>query len=200
MWMNGLEMSLLHYRLRHCGFNPLRFSYPTMRSSLRDNAIRLQRFVQGIDAPAVHFVAHSLGGLLVRQFFDTFPEQRPGRIVTLATPHQGSQAARRMGHNPFGKLLLGQSYRHGLRGDVPAWQGQRELAVIAGNVGPGVGRLISRLPRPNDGTVTVGETRLPKATEHVVVPVNHTGILLSKKVADMTCRFLKTGHCLRQEG
>ena len=193
IWMPGLEMALLEKRLRNCGFTPYLFSYPTIRCDLACNAVRLQQFVEKIDAPVVHFVAHSLGGLLIRQLFHDFPQQRPGRIVTLGTPHAGSQVARRMGRNPFGKFLLGQSLKHGLRGDVPGWAAQRELAVIAGNISLGVGRFVGNLSGPNDGAVSVTETLLPGMTAHQVFPVSHAGLLFSRDVAKAVCRFLKTG-------
>jgi pimeloyl-ACP methyl ester carboxylesterase len=197
IWMTGLDMSLLRHRLKECGFNTVQFSYPTIRCSLQDNAARLQRFVQNYlkqhDVDTIHFVAHSLGGLLLRQFFYDFPDQKPGRVVTLGTPHTGSQVANRMGGNPFGRLLLGQSFLHGLRGDVPLWQVKREMAVFAGNVSVGVGRLVQRLPKPNDGTVAVVETFLHGATLHRVYPTTHVGLLFSKEVATAVCRFLQTG-------
>ena len=194
IWMPGMEMSLLRRRLRDCGFIPYQFSYPSIRCDLPHNAVRLHAFVEKIDAPVVHFVAHSLGGLLVRELFHDFPQQRPGRIVTLGTPHKGSQVARRMGRNPFGKFLLGQSYKHGLRGDVPSWTAQRELGVIAGDVSLGVGRFTGSLSGPNDGAVAVAETRLQGMTAHHVFRVSHAGLLFSKEVAKAVCRFLKTGQ------
>ncbi|WP_455199633.1 esterase/lipase family protein [Kaarinaea lacus] len=193
IWMTGLDMSLLRHRLKQCGFNPVQFSYPTMRCNLKDNAAKLQRFVQKLDVDTVHFVAHSLGGLLLRQFFHDYPNQRPGRVVTLGTPHTGSLVARRMGSNPFGRMLLGQSFSHGLRGDVPAWMADRELAVFAGRVSVGAGRLVQQLPRPNDGTVAVEETVLPGMDRHQVFDTTHMGLLFSEEVAKATCDFLHGG-------
>ena len=195
--MNGMDMSLLSYRLKQCGFKPVQFSYPTVRYSLKDNAKKLQRFVQQLEknthVDTVHFVAHSMGGLLLRQFFQDYPDQYSGRVVTLGTPHQGSQVARRMGCNPFGKLLLGESYSNGLCGDVPSWNAQRDMAVFAGKKSIGIGRLILSLPRPNDGTVAVAETYLDNAKLHRVFPTTHMGLLVSSEVAQAVCGFLREG-------
>ena len=197
IWMTGLDMSLLHHRLKLCGFKPVQFSYPTTRCSLKDNATKLQRFVQQLEkdssASTVHFVAHSLGGLLLRQFFNDFPDQHPGRVVTLGTPHQGSHVARRMGCNPFGKMLLGKSYLHGLRGDVPSWHTKREIAVFAGRTSIGVGRLIEKLPQPNDGTVAVTETYLDGMSLHRIFPTTHMGLLFADEVAQAVCNYLHKG-------
>lgn len=194
IWMPGLEMSLLAHRLRDCGYQTYQFSYPSIRCDLKHNAVRLQGFVQKLEEPVVHFVAHSLGGLLLRQFFHDFPDQPPGRVVTLGTPHGGSQVARRMGRNPFGKALLGKSYKHGLRGDVPGWASQREIGCIAGNVSIGVGRFTGQISGPNDGEVSVAETLLAGMSDHKVFHLNHAGLVFSREVATAVCRFLRTAH------
>ncbi len=193
LWLTGLEMTLLRRCLRRCGFNPIQFTYPTVRCSLADNAKRLQRFVGRLDADVIHFVAHSLGGLLLRQFFHDFPDQRPGRVVTLGTPHAGSAAALRLAQQRIGRLLLGKSLDHGLRGDVPAWRGGREIGVIAGDLRLGVGRLLG-LTGPNDGAVLLSETRLPGMTDYRVFHTNHTGLLFSSEVAQASCAFLREGR------
>lgn len=193
LWMTGLEMSLLRQRLRRCGFIPRQFSYPTVRCSLADNAIRLQGFIERIDTDTVHFVAHSLGGLLLRQFFHDYSLLRPGRVVTLGTPHAGSVVALRMAQRRIGRLLLGKSLAHGLRGDVPAWAVEREIGVIAGDLGVGLGRLVG-LSGPNDGAVALSETRLPVMTDYRVFHVSHSGLLFSPKVATSVCTFLRVGR------
>jgi hypothetical protein len=53
--------------------------------------------------------------------------------------------------------------------------------------------MFADLPQPNDGTVCVDETDLPGATARVVLDVSHTGMLLSRSVADATGCFLATG-------
>ncbi len=197
LWMTGLEMALLRRRLRRCGFLPCQFSYPTVRAPVVENAARLHGFLQRVSAPVVHFVGHSLGGLVIRRFFHDHPPRRPGRIVTLGTPHQGSMVARRLARHGWGRRLLGRSIEGGLLGDLPPWSGTRELGVIAGNRNLGVGLLMPGLARPNDGTVAVAETRLPEAADHVVLPASHMGLLISSAVAQLTCVFLRTGRFLR---
>jgi len=194
LWLTGLEMSLLRRRLRRCGFNPVQFTYPTVRCSLADNAKRLQRFVSRLDADSVHFVAHSLGGLLVRQFFHDFPDQRPGRVVTLGTPHSGSLAATRLARKKLGRLVLGKSLEHGLAGDVPGWDAARALGVIAGDMSLGVGRLMTPFRGPNDGAVALSETALPGMRDYRVFYCNHVGLLFAPEVAAAVCVFLREGQ------
>lgn len=194
LWLTGREMVLLRRRLRHCGFAVVVFDYPSVRRGLMGNAAALQRLVAGLDAATVHFVAHSLGGLLLRQFFHDFPHQRRGRVVTLGTPHRGSTAARRLARWRLGRLLLGRSLQPGLLGGLAGWPAGREIGVIAGDRGLGLGRLLGGLPRPNDGVVAVAESHLPGETDYRLFHVGHTGLLFSAPVASAVCRFLRDGR------
>jgi len=193
IWMNGWDMSLLRHRLRKAGFNTVQFSYSSVTKSLPFNTQRLQKFLVSLNRTKVHFVAHSLGGLLVRQLFHDYPEQKPGRVVTLGTPHCGSFVAGRLHNHLWGRLLLGRSLQQGLLGDAPAWDPRHEIGVIAGNRGIGIGKILTRLPKPNDGTVVLAETPLPGMADYVVLPVNHIGLLFSKSVAEQVIQFLLKG-------
>jgi hypothetical protein len=150
--------------------------------------------VEGIDAPVVHFVCHSLGGLLVRHLFHDFPDQRPGRVVTLGTPHGTSGVATQLAHPRWSRWVLGASIEQGLTGGVPPWRATNRLGVIAGDRGIGVGRLLTRASQPSDGTVAVHETRAERMDDHLVLPVSHSSMLFSSRVAVQVLLFLDSGH------
>lgn len=197
--MTGREMSLLRRRLERADFSVWPFSYPSVRVSPAVAARLLGDFVAGIEAPVVHYVAHSLGGLVLRHFFHDDSDGRPGRVVTLATPHQGSRAAQTIAETALGRRLLGRSVERGLLGDVPAWRGERAMGVIAGGRGIGLGRFLARLDHPHDGTVSAVETSCIAAADHIVLPVSHFGGLFSREVADQVIYFLRQG-CFRRGG
>ncbi|MEE9159564.1 MAG: alpha/beta hydrolase [Gammaproteobacteria bacterium] len=194
IWMNGLDMSLLRRRLAAAGYLTEQFTYPSVNASPEENAVTLSEFIKRIHVPKLFFVCHSLGGLLVRHLFHIFPEQRPGRVVTLGTPHRGSHVAGRLSRHPLGRWLLGRSVDQGLCGSVPAWSGNYEVGVIAGTLPMGVGRVIPGLPFPNDGTVAVEETILPNMRDHITLPVSHTGLLFAPSGAQQTLHFLRHGE------
>ena len=192
LWMTGIDMFLLRRHLRRCGFDVVQFSYPTLRSNIATNAMRLHEFARALESTTIHFVGHSLGGLVILRLFQDFPEQRPGRVVLLGTPCAGSYVARRLSQC-LGRWLFGQSLEQGLLSDTHCWSGGRELGVIAGNLSFGGGMMVRGLPHPNDGTVAVQETCLSGMTEHITLPVSHTGLVFSAKVVRQVCAFLKTG-------
>jgi len=193
LWMTGIDMFLLRRRLRRCGFDVVQFSYPTLRSDIATNAARLHEFSRALQNPVIHFIGHSLGGLVILRLFQDFPGQRPGRVVLLGTPCAGSYVAYRLSQC-VGRWLFGQSLEQGLLNDAHRWSGGRELGVIAGSLSFGGGMIVRGLPRPNDGTVAVRETYLSGMTEHITLPASHTGLVFSANVARQVCVFLQTGR------
>lgn len=193
LWMNGMDMLLLRRRLERAGYEVKRFAYPSLKQSPPDNASDLHAYLQTIPAEVVHFVCHSLGGLVIRHLFHEFPQQRPGRVVTLGTPHRPSHAAAQLYRNAPGRALLGKSIVDGLLGNVPAWAGSHDLGSIAGDLRLGMGLLIPGIPRPCDGTVAVSETELKGMRDHVIVHASHFGLLLSREAEHHVERFLEKG-------
>ncbi len=193
LWMTGIDMTLLRWRLAGCGFTTRQFHYASIRRDLATNAAVLQRFLEGVPGPTIHFVAHSLGGLVVRRLFHDFPDQRPGRIVTLGTPHCASCVAGQLRQSRLGSLLLGRS-AEALVQQLPPWPGHYDLGSMAGSMPVGAGRLFRALDGTSDGTVAVAETHVEKAADHLVLPVSHMGLVTSATVAQQTCHFLRHGR------
>ncbi|MCU7958629.1 MAG: putative lipase [gamma proteobacterium symbiont of Bathyaustriella thionipta] len=193
IWMNGYDMSLLKRRLEHCGFPCRRFHYPSLTHSPTQNAQRLQTFLQRIETARINFVAHSLGGIVLLRLFELYPEQKPGRLVLLGTPAQGSEVARSLQRQRILRPLLGRSIEQGLLQKTQAWRGKQPLGLIAGSRGPGMGQFLSQLQAPHDGTVRVAEVAVAGAHERIVLPVNHMGLLFSSQVAEKVCLFLQQG-------
>ena len=110
-------------------------------------------------------------------------------------PLRGTRTGRSLARFPFGARITGRSIRDLLeRGRVAPWAGERDLGVIAGDLPIGLGLLLGALPRPHDGVVTVEETRLEGATDHLVVPLSHTALLFSRAVARQVQHFLRDGR------
>ncbi len=190
-------MMLLRRRLLKAGFRVYQFSYRSVACDLNHNARQLNHFLERVEGERVHYVAHSLGGLVVRRMLHDFPEQRPGRIVTLGTPHTGSYVADRLGRNGLFRRMLGRSLP-ALSGELSPWEGQRELGSIAGYLPVGVGMLMHDLPKPNDGTVAVNETFL-EGGDHALVKASHMGLLFSRRTAEQVIAFLCEGRFRKNE-
>jgi len=196
LWMTGLDMWWLRRNVASHGYHVKQFSYPSLRCDVQQNAARLNVFLQqhSSEFERIHLVGHSLGGLVIHQLLHDFPAQKPGRIVTLGTPHNGSAIAHLFNRHRLGRLLLGKSALCGLLGGMVPWSVTREIGVIAGTKDHGIGRVCCALQQPNDGTVAVAETRLKAASDHLQLPVAHSGMLLSGDVARQVAFFLARGH------
>jgi len=163
LWLTGNEAGILLRRLgRELNAKTRAFSYPSVRSNISDSAQALGSFLAQQRAETLHLVGHSLGGLVILKMFESGAGAQlpPGRIVFLGSPLNGSRAAQNLARLPFGKMILGKGVHEELLTERQRrWTGQRELGVIAGNVGIGLGRLVGIRGAPSDGTIYVEETR-----------------------------------------
>ncbi len=194
LWMPAAVCRLLGRRLRAMGYATAAFSYPSVRGSLEDSARSLAAFAGRQAAPRVHLVGHSLGGLVVLRMLAQAPEFPVGRVVLLGSPCAGCLAAAQLSRSRTGRRIVGRALP-GWRPDYGAEVVRRtEIGSIAGTARFGLGALLVRLPEPNDGVVTVEETRLPGFADHRVLPVAHSAMVVSARVAAEVAAFLRNGR------
>jgi hypothetical protein len=200
LWMPGAETLLLRRRLDAAGFATRVFRYRSVGAGLDANAARLADFVTTVPGDTVHFVGHSLGGVLILCMLEQYAPERVGRVVCLGSPLIGSCSAGTVRAWPGGRAVLGKCILDLLeRGGCTRWTGRGDLGIVAGGLSIGLGRVLAwlgpgHLPLPNDGMVTVAETRLPGATDHIVLRVSHTALLWSPEAAKQVIHFLRCGR------
>jgi len=190
-----MDMSLVRRRLRQAlGAHVVQFSYHSVTEGVTENTHRLSRFIDRQQAATVHLVGHSLGGVLALKTLRRFPTDKISRVVCLGSPLVDSSAARTFSRWSLGRLMLGQTLREAVLEDpLQSTDEHPDVGVIAGTIGLGLGLLVGRLDKPHDGVVTEQETKLPGITDHLVLPVNHFGMLVSREVAAQTASFLRDG-------
>jgi pimeloyl-ACP methyl ester carboxylesterase len=198
LWVPGLVMAPLAGRLAKAGFRCHGFSYAGRSRPLEAHTERLARFAREI-GPA-HFVGHSLGGLVVLEALEAERSIETGNVVLLGAPAQGCLAGRRFARHAAGSWLLGESEAVWREGRRARWTRPAGLGVIAGTLPFGLGRMINRLPGPNDGVVRVEETAIEGMRERVLLPVSHSAMLVSARVAANVAGFLADGHFPAQRG
>ncbi len=151
------------------------------------SAWRASRATWATYGPA-HFVGHSLGGLLVLETLNRHPAIEMGRAVLLGTPARGCYAGRRIARYPAGRWFLGESEELWREGRAAHWTRREALGVLAGSLPFGLGRLFGPLPGVNDGVVRLEETAIEGMADRVVLPVGHSAMLISARVAAQVCR------------
>jgi pimeloyl-ACP methyl ester carboxylesterase len=189
----GVDLLRLRNRLAKADYDCHLFNYHVWGKPPSEIAQKLNQFIEKIDAPVVHIVAHSFGGIVTMHLFDQFPFARRGRVVLMAAPVNGSAVGKRISANPVTRWMLGQSHVNGLSGDVPEWKGWRDIGVIAGDIPIGLGLVAGGPSFPHDGTVSVEETQLKGATDFIVVHESHLSMLMSAQTASQVIIFLRTG-------
>src|SRR3569832_2283010 len=123
------------------GFRCHSFTFRTVGQSMSDVLERLAVFVEGLHAEHVHFVGHSLGGLVLYRYFERAPAVPPGRVVFLGSPTVKSRTAERVGRLPVVSSMIGRLVHDELVSPTGSreWRHQRELGVIAGTRPLGLG-------------------------------------------------------------
>jgi len=198
LWVHGITMELMRRHLARAGYRALAYSYPSMRLTLTENAVRFARYLRELSASRLHLVGHSMGGLIVLRTLELATWLPPGRVVLAGTPFGGSYSARRLEQLPGGRTVLGRSLPEWLESAHAGPAPDREIGVIAGTRPLGLGRLVApNLPRPSDGVVNIEETRVPGMRDHIVLRVSHTGMLISRTVVRQICAFLRDGAFAR---
>jgi pimeloyl-ACP methyl ester carboxylesterase len=189
-------MRPLAARLERAGLRCHTFSYMGAGRPLEAHAARLARFARDVSdgsGPA-HFVGHSLGGLVILEALQRHPEMAAGRVVLLGTPVNGCYAGRRLARYPGGRWFLGQSASLWREGRAARWSRPEALGVIAGTLPLGLGRLFGPLPGLNDGVVALEETEVEGMAGRVALPVGHSAMLVSARVAENVVAFLDKGR------
>ena len=195
LWMRGAAMGVLRRRLEPGGLTVHEFTYPSITGSLTDNTAALGAFVERVPGETVHFVGHSLGGLLICALLERSLPPRIGRIVCLGSPFKGSKTAARVTRWPGGRHMIGKCFGDvHARGGFQGWRAGVEAGCIAGRMPLGVGRLLGAFAEPNDGTVAVDETKIAGLADHIVLPVSHVALLWSTSVAAQVVHFLEQGR------
>jgi pimeloyl-ACP methyl ester carboxylesterase len=196
LWMPGFESTLLRWRLRaERGYRLHVFRYRSVFEPMARIAAALRQTVARIDAPRVHLLGHSLGGLVILRYLERYDMTQPGRVVFLGTPCTGSRVARRLGQWRLGRRALGLAASAELiEPRTPRWDSPRELGIIAGTAPFGAGHLLLTFQEANDGTVAVSETVIEGAKSRLCLPVTHSGLLLSARVAREAGNFFEHGR------
>ena len=200
LWMHGTVMSVIADRLEEHSVGEIQtYSYPSVSAGIDENVQRLGEFLTGLSHSRIDLVGHSLGGVIALHTVLERKPERIGRIVCLGSPLTDSSTARALQEWPGGSSLLGDAIRDAvLNHPLTSWPGEPQAGMIAGDLAMGAGLLLNALKGDNDGTVAVDETRLPGLTDHIVLPLSHTGMLLSSSVVEQTAHFLKHG-CFKRD-
>ena len=194
------SMAILGTRLEHEGFRVVRFGYPSTSEPIDVLVDYLKAAVGqccGAGSETVHFVTHSMGGVLLRAYLAQQTRPHGGRVVMLSPPSQGSEIVDAFTESPLLRSLLGPAGSRlgtdpaGIASQLPPIR--FSLGIITGDrsLNPLGSWLI---PGPDDGKVGVDRAKLDGAADFIVLPATHTFIMNRSDVADEVAHFLRWGR------
>jgi len=203
--LHGISRTALSFRkmqmaLERAGFATFNLDYASRSKALEalaeDIRPAIQHFADRIDG-SVHFVCHSMGGLLARVYIARHRPKHLGRVVMLGTPNSGSEIAERLKNFGVYRAFFGPAGQQlGTRRDAaiealfpPV---DYPVGIIAGN--RSIYPIASRfLPRPHDGRVSIANTKLEGMADHVVVAASHPWLVRNSVAIAQTIAFLREG-------
>lgn len=184
------------------GYTVLTPRYPSTRATPEELVASLDAAVDAgcRRAPRLHFVAHSMGGVLVRAYLAEHDLPNMGRVVMLGTPNHGSEIVDALGGAAVFRWFIGPT-AVALGTGPRSWPRQLpdpayEVGIVAGSstLDPIGSRLI---PGDDDGRVSVASTKLAGMADHLVVSRSHTFLLYDDAVARQVVHFLQNGYFRR---
>lgn len=186
---SSASMRYLSIRLERAGFSTLLLDYPSRGATLADLTVHLLPLLP--DTGRLHFVGHSLGGILAKHLMLRLPTGRRGRIVQLGAPNFGSEIAEQMDFLApiMGPVLEELEPNPGID-DQPL-----DIGAIAGTAALASLSLLTGIEGENDGKVSVASAwgNAPEG-KRVKFNVAHSTMMLNRKVIAATVTFLREGR------
>ena len=196
------SMRPLARRLAEAGFEVTNLDYPSTRLGPEELTDLIDQFIDQCcadESSPVHFVTHSLGGVLVRAYLAEHRPPNLGRVVMLAPPNHGSEIVDLIGDTwLFEKIFGPTATQLGTAEDsLPNRLGPPtyELGVIAGSNGKHALNPLGAwlLSGEHDGTVSAESAKLDGMSSFLVLPENHSFIMKDPEVAAEVIHFLRNG-------
>ncbi len=198
LWRSDASMNKMEKAMTQVGYEVRNVGYDSTKKAVGELAAEtVPRAIESCgNAQKIHFVTHSLGGILIRQYLEHNDIENLGRVVMLGPPNQGSEVIDSYENFPGFKFFAGPAGLQLGTGEasIPNTLGpvSFDVGVIAGT--QSINPILSGiLPDRDDGKVTVESTRVEGMNDHVELPVTHTFMMRDEDVFAQILHYLEYG-------
>lgn len=194
------NMHFIEKRLKRDQWNAVTWQYSSRDCFIEEHAEKFVFYLIELAShnhnQPIHFVAHSMGGLVLLAALNhplCPQEAKIGKVVLLAPPARGTHFGRWMGQFSLAKWIAkdfsGQELMTKTQFDyLGKYPSSLEgVLVIAGSLG-----FNPLLEKRNDGTLAVSETCLSTPHKHVVIKRGHKTIIFGKRIYHLISQFLES--------
>ncbi|MCF7803852.1 MAG: hypothetical protein K9N46_00935 [Candidatus Marinimicrobia bacterium] len=198
------SMKRLQNMFENEGYLTFNWDYDSRDYTVEENAAKLDSILRGQDylEHRIHFVTHSMGGIIIRYYLEKYPPPHPGRFVMIAPPNQGSLIADELQEFPPFRWLYKKNVDYlttGADAFAPnAGIPPVEFGIIAGGTGGKYG-YAWYLPGDDDGTISVEQTKLNGAQDFILVHAIHANIMMQDQTLRQSLHFIENGHFEHQQ-
>ena len=199
---NHFDMMLLEKRMKKEGYACINIKYPSTKHAIEDLAEQINGQLQQNEnytgADKVHFVVHSMGGLITRHILAKHRPANLGSVVMLGTPNKGSEMADYLDAHkylatPF-RLIFGPSASQ-LRTAHKHFEDEIidfPLGIIASDASLNpIGKQV--FGAPNDTLVSIESTKIEGMSDHIIIPCPHAMMMFDPRIINQVTAFLKDG-------
>jgi len=199
------SFSAMENSLVETGYHVVNIDYPSRKQSIEMLA---ERYVtkaiekcQSLRPKKIHFVTHSMGGILVRYYLANQLLDNLGHVVMLSPPNQGSEVVDKLGDFPGFYVFNGPAGQQ-LGTSVESLPNKLgpvdySVGIITGN--KSINLILSTLiPGDDDGKVSVERAKVAGMSDYLIVPHTHPMIMLSEEVIRQTIYYLQSGKFFRE--
>ena len=202
LWRSDGSMNKMERILTGSGFQVRNVGYKSTEYTVQELATdTIPRALEACgELEPVHFVTHSMGGILIRQYLENGEIESLGRVVMLGPPNQGSEVVDTYDEFPAFEWFSGPAGLQLGTGEasIPRALGPAtfDVGIIAGtrSINPILSAII---PEQDDGKVSVESTRVEGMNDHLELPVNHVFMMRDPEVIAQVIHYLDHGSFFR---
>ena len=195
------SMNEIEKKIAKAGYIPINIDYPSRKHNISELATWLDNTLKSKKlnkSKKIHFVTHSMGGILTRKYIEKYRPENLGRVVMLSPPNQGSEVVDFFKTYYLFKKFYGAAGQE-MGTDNPTKKVNFELGIIAGDRTIDYISSFLIIPDADDGKVAVERTKIDGMSDHITLHTTHAFMMKNDNVIKQILYFIEFGKFSRED-